>query len=180
MNAREVPVYASERMVTFLRTHAPWNQLVAEGHITLHPVSPGHPFILGSAVEMTPAQVPHRQEWSDTLAFYIRGKHQSLFYCPDTDTWQGWPDASRFLLQQAQIALLDGTFYSRDELPGRNLEEIPHPVVSENMAFLRDLNAAVTLIHLNHSNPLLDSGDARNHLQQMGLRVGRRGDSWVL
>ena len=180
MGAKRVPVYVSERMGNFLRRHAPWSQLVADHHIDVRVISPGEAIMLDRSATVVPVAVPHRDEWSDTLAFYIRGAHRSLFYCPDADTWQGWSPESAEYLQKANVALLDATFYSRDELPHRNLDEIPHPVVLENMAFLGDLAASVVLIHLNHSNPLLDPGDERAYLASFGVQVGQRGQHWLL
>ncbi|HYC93611.1 MAG TPA: hypothetical protein VEO54_30685 [Thermoanaerobaculia bacterium] len=55
------------------------------------------------------------------------------------------------------LAYLDGTFHTAGELPGRDLREIPHPLISETVARLAGspLLGKVRFIHLNQSNPLL-------------------------
>jgi pyrroloquinoline quinone biosynthesis protein B len=57
-----------------------------------------------------------------------------------------------------RIALLDATFHSAAELPGRDPREIPHPLVPDTLATFADLAPGRRLIltHLNHSNPLCD------------------------
>lgn len=61
------------------------------------------------------------------------------------------------MLERVDVAYIDGTFYDASELPGRDLTEIPHPLMTETLARLRGspLLAKVRFIHLNQSNPLL-------------------------
>ena len=55
---------------------------------------------------------------------------------------------------------LDGTFYSSDELPHRDISKVPHPFVSESTKLFSGLdytdNQKILFTHLNHSNPLLN------------------------
>jgi pyrroloquinoline quinone biosynthesis protein B len=78
------------------------------------------------------------------------------------------------------VALLDGTFFSPDELPGRDLTRIPHPPVKDTVTRLTEVTAEVRLIHLNHSNPLLAAGPEREWLKESGLEVGAFGMRWTL
>jgi pyrroloquinoline quinone biosynthesis protein B len=78
------------------------------------------------------------------------------------------------------IALLDGTFYSGDELPGRNLAEVPHPFVMTTVALFTDTACDMHLVHLNHSNPLLQPGPERAALEARGWHVVAEGQRWEL
>ena len=62
------------------------------------------------------------------------------------------------------MALLDGTFYDSKEVNNRNISEIPHPFIIETMALFKKENSSekskINFIHLNHTNPLLDTNSA--------------------
>jgi pyrroloquinoline quinone biosynthesis protein B len=124
--------------------------------------------------------VPHRDEYSDTLAFVARGPHRRLFYCPDIDGWDYWSRDLSQVLSGMDVALLDGTFYSVDELPGRDLAQIPHPLATDTAERLVGTDCDVYLIHLNHSNPLLRPGPERDWLMGRGIGVGAVGMRWSL
>lgn len=173
INTRGLPVFCSRSMAHFLRQNGPWNQLVLSGNIVLREVVAGKPFPLTSSVEVTAVTVPHRDEFSDTLGFVIRGPRARLLYVPDADRWDNWEEPLLDLLADVDIALLDGTFYSPLELPGRALSEIPHPLIPDSMELLEPLvhqgQLRVFFTHLNHSNLALDP-----HSAERGL-IDRRG-----
>jgi pyrroloquinoline quinone biosynthesis protein B len=180
MSAPAVPVYASPRMITFLSQHAPWSQLVAQKNIAPQRLTAGNKTHLSPSLSLTPYMVPHRQEFSDTLALVIQGPRRSLFFCPDIDSWDRWGYDLRAFLSDIDVALLDGCFFSRSELPGRNLVEIAHPLAPDTAARLDGIDCQVYLIHLNHSNPLLNPGPEREQLAAHGLGVGTFGQRWML
>jgi pyrroloquinoline quinone biosynthesis protein B len=183
-NTRALPIYASARMAGFLQTNAPWSQLIALGNVALHLLSPGQPLRLSSGLSLTPLQVPHRDEFSDTLAFVARGTvrdpGRQLFYCPDIDTWERWDRDLRRFLSSMDVALLDGTFFSAGELPGRDIAQIPHPLATDTAGRLAGVDCAVHLVHLNHTNPLHRPGPERDWLAARGLGVGTFGARWRL
>jgi len=78
------------------------------------------------------------------------------------------------------VALLDGAFFSAGELPGRDLSQIPHPLVTDTAERLAGVDCDVRLIHLNHSNPLHRPGPERDWLAAQGIGVGVVGESWSL
>lgn len=187
LNTKEIPVWISPRMAAFLKANGPWSQLVKLGNIVLRELTPGTPFPLEGGVSVTPLQVPHRDEFSDTMAFVIRGPKRALFYVPDTDSWQTWPRPLTEVLatEKVDIALLDATFYSPDELPDRDVTKIKHPLVTQTMDLLAPLVKAgklrVYFTHLNHSNPALDpNGPARKAIEARGFRVLDEGESFDL
>jgi pyrroloquinoline quinone biosynthesis protein B len=187
LNTQGIPTYVSPRMAAYLRGNGPWSQLVRLGNITLHELEPGASFELEEGVSVKPIPVPHRDEYTDTMAFLLRGPKRTLLYVPDTDSWRAWP---RPLLQviadeKVDIALLDGTFYSPDELPDRDVTKIKHPLVTDSMDLLEPLVKAgrlrVYFTHLNHSNPALDAGSpARQAIEGRGFRVLAEGEDFEL
>ena len=59
------------------------------------------------------------------------------------------------------MAFIDGTFYDEEEINYRDISEIPHPFIIETMHLFRDqeslIKSKINFIHLNHTNPLLDT-----------------------
>ena len=71
--------------------------------------------------------MPHRDEYTDTVGFRIEGPARRSLYVPDIDKWEKWDRRLEDEVAAVTVALLDGTFDSESELPGRTLLEIPHP-----------------------------------------------------
>jgi pyrroloquinoline quinone biosynthesis protein B len=183
LNTKDIPVWASPRMTAYLRANGPWSQLVRLSNIALREIQPGQPFDLEEGITIKPLQVPHRDEYSDTLAFLIRGPHKTLLYVPDTDAWTAWPKPLVDVLrdEKVDIALLDGTFYSPDELPDRDVTKIKHPLITATMDLLEPWvktgKGKVYFTHLNHSNPLFEKdGRARRALAARGFGVMEEGE----
>ncbi len=181
--SREIPVFASPRMAGFLRTNGPWSQLVAQKNIVLHEFIPGREFELEPGLTIKPIQVPHRDEFSDTFGFVIRGPKRTVLYVPDTDSWRAWKKPLLDVLaeEKVDLALLDGTFYSRAELPDRDPATIGHPLITDTMDLLvervRVGALEVRFTHLNHSNLALSEDDAvRKAIAARGFRVLADGD----
>jgi pyrroloquinoline quinone biosynthesis protein B len=188
MNARELPLYATPRLLDFLRANAPWRQLVAQGNVRLNPLAPGDWVTLTSGLSVQPVPVPHRAEWSDTVGYRVRGRGtagRQMLYLPDIDGWAAWAGPPwnqdvRAAAAEVDVALLDGTFYAPGELPGRDLAAIGHPLATDTAARLAGLPTELVLIHLNHSNPLHYPGPERHWLAGKGLKVGEEGQMWEL
>ena len=183
LNTKDLPIHVSPRLAAYLRANGPWSQLVRLGNIAIREFEPGKPFELDEGITVTPIQVPHRDEYSDTMAFVIRGPNKALLYVPDTDSWAAWPKPLPDVLaeQKVDFALLDATFYSPDELPDRDVTKIKHPLITQSMDLLEPLVKAgklrVWFTHLNHSNPALDAdGAARKAIEGRGFRVLGEGE----
>lgn len=182
MNARALPVHCSAAMADFLRTNAPWDQLVRLGNVELRPFRSGDTFELAEGLlKIEAIRVPHRDEYADTHAFGIRlAEHRPLLYLPDLDRWEGWERERAALTAAYPIWLLDGSFFSGDELRGRAASEVPHPPVSVTMDLLQEQVHAgrleVWFTHLNHTNPLWDAGSAAaRETARRGFGVARAG-----
>ena len=180
MNTHEMPVFVSAAMERFLSENAPWSQLVKQRNIVPHMIEEGQPVQLAPKTSVTGYFVPHRDEFADTFAFAIRGANRSLFYCPDIDKWDLWKHDLRTFLADIDIALLDGTFYSDDELPADRISKVPHPTVKSSCEILKDMSEKIFFIHMNHTNPLYRDGKERAELLSLGFGIGKNGQRWKL
>lgn len=180
-----LPIFATPRMTEFLRGNAPWDQLVRLENVELLAIEPGSPVVLEDGVEITPLVVPHRDEYTDTVGLLVEGPHRSLLYVPDTDGWTSWDPSLPERLANVDLAILDGTFYSPDELPGRDVSAIGHPTIVSTMEMLeseaRSTDLRVWFTHLNHSNPALDpASEASADIQRRGFAVLEEGQVFPL
>lgn len=180
VHTQGLPVFATERMGEFLTHNGPWSQLVELGEIELETMRHDVPFELAGGVRVTAFAVPHRDEFSDTVGLRIDGPRQSFLYVPDTDDWALWSPSLVERLEGIDVALLDGSFYSLDELPGRDLDQVRHPLMFETMDLLEQRVARgelrVLFTHLNHSNLALGPGDeASSELERRGFAVLAEG-----
>jgi pyrroloquinoline quinone biosynthesis protein B len=78
------------------------------------------------------------------------------------------------------VALVDGTFHDPQELPGRDLLEIPHPFVVESVERLAGAEGRVGFTHLNHSNALLDADGRARAALPPPFHVAEEGTSFEL
>jgi pyrroloquinoline quinone biosynthesis protein B len=169
IDAKQVPVFGTDRMHAFLRGNAPWSLLVSRRNIDLRPLPIGQRFDLDRDLRVTAFAVPHRDEFSDTVGFLIEGPRKKILYIPDIDQWQKWDRSIRELVDQVDLAFLDGTFASPGEIPGRSIDDIPHPMMSVTRDLLSGSKAAVWFIHLNHTNAEIDAKDVVKDRQRFPL-----------
>lgn len=180
MNSSSIPVYALPRLDSFLKSNGPWSQLVALNNIQLHQLQADSTISLSSNIKVTALQVPHRDEFSETAGFIIQTKNKKLLFIPDIDKWSKWNRNIADLIKEVDYALLDATFYKNGELPGRNMNEVPHPFVEETMELFKNLELAqkqkVIFIHFNHTNPLLQKNSgAAGEVKQKGFNIAEEG-----
>lgn len=163
LGTRDVPVFAMPRMRTYLEQNGPWSQLVSLHNITLRSLSAGTTVALNERISVTPLVVPHRDEFSETVGYIVRGPSRAILWLPDIDKWEKWETPIESVVEQVDVAYVDATFYSAAELPGRDLREIPHPTVEETMQRFATspLRSRIRLVHLNQSNPLLRDASKR-------------------
>ena len=158
VNAKSVPVFATQRMADYLKNNGPWSQLVSIPNIALQVITYDQPVTPAPGVRVTPFRVPHRDEYSDTVGFKIEGPARSAIFIPDIDRWEKWDRSIRDLANGVDYAFLDGTFASPTEI-NRPIEEIPHPMMSVTRALLKGTRAKLWFIHINNSNAEIDRPD---------------------
>ena len=159
MGANGLPVYVMPKMEQYLRENGPWSQLIALNNISLVSLRNEYSQLLNN-LKVTPFLVPHRDEFSETVGYSIEGPKKTALFIPDINKWSQWKENILERIQLTDYALIDATFYDNNELPGRDMSEIPHPFVVETMATLsvlpKEQKEKVWFIHMNHTNPLLN------------------------
>jgi len=149
-NAESIPTWVTPSMAAYLGDNQPWQALLEGGHLEVKAgLQPGE-VAPGLSLRLVP--VPHRAEFTDTVGISI---NDEALFIPDIDSWEAWPQAEEELARH-RVCLLDASFSSLAEIPGRNLSDIPHPLVSDTLERFRHLTAGRRLIltHINHSNPI--------------------------
>lgn len=178
---RELPLHGSTRMRQYLASNGPWELLVRLRHLLLAPaLEPDVPVRLAPGLSIRPFLVPHRDEYTDTFGFEIRGPNRGLLYIPDIDKWERWSRAIEERVAEVDVALLDATFFGDGELPGRPMAEVPHPFVVETLARFAHRPLAerrkVVFTHLNHTNPAALAGTPeRLRIEAAGMTVASEG-----
>jgi pyrroloquinoline quinone biosynthesis protein B len=177
VNARAMPVYCTPSMARFLRGNRPWSRLVESKNIEIREVEPGVRFSLTESLRVTALRVPHRDEDSDTVAYVVVGPSGKLLWLPDVDKWEKWDRRLEDVARDVDFAFLDGTFFSADEIPGRSIAEIPHPLVPETVSRLSParIGTKVFFVHLNHTNRLLWDSNETDKLRASGFGVAAEG-----
>jgi len=177
--AKNVPVYTMPKMTKFLQQNGPWQQLVNYKNIILKPLQNQSAVEL-STLKVIPFLVPHRDEYSETVGFKIVGPNKSAIFIPDINKWSQWKANLVNEIAAVDYALIDATFYSDGELPGRDMSKIPHPFVVNTMERLKSISKTekkkVWFIHMNHTNPLLNlNSDASKYVKAQGFNIASEG-----
>lgn len=181
MGTQAVPVFTMPRMQKFLTNNGPWSQLVSLKNIELKPLADAKSVQLNDRISVTPLLVPHRDEFSETVGFVIKGPSRSVLFLPDIDKWGKWKTPIEQVISEVDVAYLDGTFFANGEIPGRDMSLIPHPFVTESLSRFAKLSesdrAKVRFIHLNHTNPALRADSpATRTIRSSGSDVAAQGE----
>lgn len=179
MGAESVPVYAMPRMRSFLQENGPWSQLVRLNNINLPDWRQDSLLQLSDQLRIRAFQVPHRDEFSETVGFQIDGPNHSAVFIPDIDKWEKWDRPIDSLINRVDYAFLDGSFYQNGEIPGRDMSEIPHPFIIESIKLFQQQEVPaerVFFIHFNHTNPVLRADSPERHaVEATGFGVAAEG-----
>jgi len=179
MNCQGITLNCSKIMHDLIKNTPIWSIMVDQGVFTLKTNN----FVKLPGVTVEAIEIPHRAELSDMHAYIIKAD-KSLLYLPDHDTWRetlNGHDLRAWLNHlEIDIALIDGTFFSKDELTNRKQEEIPHPPVEQTLEMLgerREGDGEIVFIHLNHTNPLCRDDTP---VTEMGWKVGQEGMRFLI
>lgn len=199
-DADGVPLHCSSATAEWFRGgNKAYHHLVARGNVDLRPFDPGRAFAV-CGLTCHPFAVVHRNEDADTVGLlFSEGEGDDsdaddsddgdsddgdsvadrndgdwrFCYLPDLDYWT---DAAERAVRASDAALVDGTFFSDDELDGRSVDSVPHPTVPETMDRLADATTEVYFTHLNHTNPVGDpDSSARQAVEERGFGVAEDG-----
>jgi len=179
LGSKNLIIKVLPKMSNFLKTNGPWSQLVDINNIKIQNLSFGSKTNELRNITVTPIQVPHRDEYSETAGFIIEGRNKKALFIPDIDKWEKWDKNLKQLVYEFDYLLLDATFYDSKEI-NRDISEIPHPLVTETINLLDDLSPKhknkVYFIHMNHTNLMLDpSSDLTKLVVNKGFNITRLG-----
>jgi len=180
LNTQQLSVYSMPRMKTHLEQNGPWSQLVSQKNISLQLLAHNTPIRLNSSLQVTPLQVPPRDEYSETVGFIINGPNKRALFIPDIDKWEKWVRSIDSLVSTVDYAFIDATFFDAAEINNRNISEIPHPFVIESMQRFEKLSTVakkkIYFIHFNHTNPLLsEKSPSTKKVLASGFNIARMG-----
>jgi len=179
MGTKKIPVYAMPIMKTYLTENGPWSQLIRLDNIGVNALYKDSTLVLNERISVRPIEVPHRDEFSETVGFVIQSNSKKALFIPDIDKWRKWDQSIVDYIKNVDVALLDATFFKEGEIKGRSMGEIPHPFVTESMDLFKNLSEAdrkkVHFIHFNHTNPLLiDGSEAQIKVAENGFRIAKQ------
>ena len=180
LGARKINVYSMPKMSFFLKNNGPWSQLIQDKNIIINQLKNNTIQTLSKYISIKPIIVPHRDEFSETVGYLIKGDLKSALFLPDIDKWEKWDKKIEDFIKNVDYAFIDGTFYNGKEIPHRNMNEIPHPFVIETLERLKNLKKKhkkkVYFIHLNHTNPLLKpNNEITKEIIKRGYNIARTG-----
>ena len=178
LGAKKIPVYSMPRMESYLTNNGPWSQLVKLNNIDLKPMRKDSTIILNKRISVTPIEVPHRDEFTETVGFIIHNQNKKALFIPDIDKWSKWDRNIIDYIKEVDIALLDATFFRNGEI-NRNMNQVPHPFVEESMQLFEGFSATnkrkIHFIHFNHTNPLLiDGSEAQENVLENGFNIAKQ------
>ena len=185
LNSKNIPLYLMPKFYNFILNNGPWNQLVELNNIKLNKIYNREKVILHNNLSFTPIQVPHRDEYSETVGYVIEGIHKKALYIPDIDKWAKWEVSIVEMIKNVDYAFLDGTFFDEKEINNRDISEIPHPFIIESLKLFKELDESekskVYFIHLNHTNPVLNSESSEyKKVISAGFNIAKTGMEFFL
>ncbi|MBL4631983.1 MAG: MBL fold metallo-hydrolase [Paraglaciecola sp.] len=178
-------VFTLPRMQDYLENNGPWEQLVNYKNINLISITSKKSVAFHGDLSVTAHLVPHRDEYSETAGYVVKGPSKSVLFLPDIDDWGRWETQFNTriedMIAQVDVAYLDATFFDNNELPGRDMSKIPHPRVVDSMHRFEKLPLVeknkVRFFHINHSNKTRYASSKQYKLvQQKGFKIAKRGE----
>ncbi|MCJ7479159.1 MAG: MBL fold metallo-hydrolase [Candidatus Nanohaloarchaeota archaeon QJJ-7] len=170
INSNMTDVYCSESAADFLKENYPYRLLVDRNNIVLNTFEEnGHENLMGMKVDFVP--VIHRYVPTDMHAFRIKTDDTNLFYMTDIDHWT---DDAIKEVESADVAIIDGCFWSQEEID--RYERVPHPPIKESLEIFEDTDTDIIFTHINHTNPVLDpESEERKKVEEAGFRIAEEG-----
>lgn len=162
-----------------------WRQIRPDGEDFEIPEVPGLRFAALPIASAAPPYSPHRQDPhpGDTIALRVSdpASGKKLFYAPGLGAHDA---ATRAWMAAADLLLVDGTFWTEDEMitrgvgskPAASMGHLPQSGEAGMIELLRPLGGRKVLIHINNTNPILDEESApRAQLTAEGIEIAHDG-----
>jgi len=184
MGAKDIPIYAMPKMKAYIETNGPWSQLVSMNNIQFKTLQKDSTIILDTNLKVTPFLVPHRDEYSETVGYKIEGQSKSVLFIPDINKWKLWERDIVEAVKNVDYAFIDATFFKDGEI-SRPMKDIPHPFIVETTKLFEnesiETKSKIYFIHLNHTNPALNSTHRlKDSIQNLGFNFAREGTIFPL
>ncbi len=170
---KNLPVFCTSKMEQFLQSNYPFSLLVQRNNIELREITPDEEFEL-DGFKCVPIQVPHRNEAVDCVGYLIKSNKRTI-YLPDVDYWT---DRVIDEIKTSDIAIIDGTFYSKDEIS--RFDDVPHPPIEDTIELLRDVDTEIYFTHINHTNAINKDGMEREYIESKGFKIAYDGMIMVI
>ena len=140
--------------------------------------------VLNTHLKVTPFIIPHRDEFSETVGYKIKGSKKTALFIPDIDKWHTWKKSIIDEIKKVDYAFLDATFFNQKEVK-RAMTEVPHPFIEETISLFKNEDKAtknkVIFIHFNHTNPALqENSAARKKIEMLGFRFASEGNNYEI
>lgn len=170
LNASKLSVYCCPDVCHYIMSNDPLRLLADRNHIETQEFDEEEEIdIQGGSVQ--PVKIDHRHVNTDTTTFTIKGEEKTLYYVSDTDEWS---DKILRKIEEADIAIVDGTFWSSDEI--ERYDEVSHPTIRESMEKMDGFETEIYFTHLNHTNPVLkEDSEEREELEKKGFEIAEEG-----
>jgi len=179
IGTNSLPIFVQARMKNFLTNNGPWSQLVKLNNIDLQLINTTKKLYLNNQIEVESFKVPHRDEYTETVGFKIYGQNKSLLFIPDIDKWEKWGKDITLEIEQADMAIIDGSFYKEGEIERLSMAEIGHPFIVESIALFEKLSIEnrkkIYFAHLNHTNPVLKNTEEYKLVKESGFNILEQG-----
>ncbi len=172
----KIPTFITSDFSKFLQDNAPWSDLILNQNIAINNIAPNTNFEPIPDLFIEAIHVPHRKDHTDTVAFKIYGENKSVLFMPDIDYIEGY----EHLIDDVDIAFIDGTFYDSNEIPNRAISTIPHPLICDTMNRLQEYAKKtpekIRFIHFNHSNPALNNDEVQNNISSRCFNIAKTNE----
>ena len=177
MNTKDVPIYVMSRMKNFIFKNQPFRQLVDKKNIKIIEIF-NKKDVFFQNFKVKPFEVPHRNEFSETVGYKLIINQKSIIFIPDIDCWDQWDSNLINLIKENDLLFLDGTFYDKSEIKNRDISKIPHPEILDTINKLSSLDTnekkKVYFIHMNHTNQILKPNTPEyNHLKKNKFNISQ-------
>ncbi|WP_299245766.1 MBL fold metallo-hydrolase [uncultured Aquimarina sp.] len=184
MGSKDIDVFAMPKMKSFLENNGPWSQLVDLQNIKINLLENEIPVKITENIKITPFLVPHRDEFSETVGYKIKGNRKSALFIPDINKWSLWNKNIVDEIKKVDYAFIDATFFKDGEIP-RPMSEVPHPFIEETIELFKNelkvIKSKIVFIHFNHSNPLIHKDSKKRiQLEKEGYQFANTGDIFEL
>lgn len=174
-DATELSVYCSSDVQEYMMENDPYRLLIDRDTVETHTVKQGDAVeIQGGSVEIM--NFYHGHVNYQTTGYMVHGQSRKLFFLDDI---MEFTEEIKDAIRKADVALVDGTFWSTEEID--RYEEVPHPPIRRSLDQLQGIDTDIYFTHMNHTNPVLrEDSEERKEVKERGFNVAERGHEFNL